>query len=88
MHKSKGILNAATGKVISFYEIAERIIENAGKEVQIITTERVGLMPHNGYRAFDPLYTFEAFPDFKYTDINQGLDITHKKITGEFDGRG
>jgi len=73
LHKSEGILNAATGKVISFYDIAKKIIEQTEKEIKLIKTERVGLMPHNGYRAFDMEHTTKVFPDFKYTDITDGI---------------
>ena len=76
MHKSEGILNAATGKVTSFYDIAKQVVEKSRKEIKIITTKRVGEMPHNGYRAFDPSLTIQAFPDFKYKNISQGLILS------------
>lgn len=65
--KSKGVLNVATGTVHSFREIAERFSKN------IKTTTRSGPMPHNGYRPFDPAGTKKAFPDFRYTPLDEGL---------------
>jgi nucleoside-diphosphate-sugar epimerase len=65
--KSRGVLNIATGAVHSFREIAERFSRN------IKTTPRSGPMPHNGYRPFDPTATRQAFPDFRYTTLDEGL---------------
>lgn len=65
--KSKGVLNVATGTVHSFRQIAERFSKN------IRTTPRSGPMPHNGYRPFDPAATRKAFPDFRYTPLDEGL---------------
>ena len=32
-------------------------------------------MPHNGYRAFDPSATRQAFADFSYTPLEEGLAL-------------
>ena len=64
--QSVGILNIATGTVLSFREIAQALIENTTCDSIIGTSARLGPMPHNGYRAFDPLATYRAFPDFQY----------------------
>lgn len=72
-HKSQGTLNIATGEVHSFRSIAETIARAASPAVPVRGTERVGPMPHNGYRAFDPADTYAAFPDFKYVSLNDGL---------------
>lgn len=73
MHRSCGALNAATGTVTSFREIAERLVEISGSESKVIGSPRNGPMPHNGYRAFDPSATAAAFPDFRYTPLDEGL---------------
>jgi nucleoside-diphosphate-sugar epimerase len=65
--KSTGVLNVATGTVHSFRQIAERFSKD------IRTTPRSGPMPHNGYRPFDPSATQQAFPDFRYTPLDEGL---------------
>lgn len=65
--KSTGVLNVATGSVHSFRSIAERFSK------RIRTTARSGPMPHNGYRPFDPAATRAAFPDFRYTPLEEGL---------------
>jgi nucleoside-diphosphate-sugar epimerase len=66
-HRSIGVLNVATGTVHSFREIAQRFSKN------IKTTPRSGPMPHNGYRPFDAAATRKAFPDFRYTPLDEGL---------------
>jgi UDP-glucose 4-epimerase len=50
--KTNHAINAVTGQVISFLEIAEFITKAAKQPVEIIRKPRSGPMPHNGYRAF------------------------------------
>jgi len=71
--KSTGVLNVATGQVHSFREIAEQIAALAGREVQIRGSARQGPMPHNGFRPFDVTACHQAFPDFRYTPLAEGL---------------
>ena len=72
-HKSSGALNIVTGEVHSFMEIAEATVDIARKAVAIKPTPRVGPMPHNGYRPFDNAACKQAFPDFSYTPMLEGL---------------
>lgn len=72
-HRSSGILNIATGDVVSFREIAEHTVQMFPRSSQIKGSPRVGLMPHNGYRPFDVAATYKAFPDFCYTPLRDGL---------------
>jgi len=65
--RSTGVLNIATGTVHSFREIAKRFSAN------VKGSPRSGPMPHNGYRPFDPAATRAAFPDFRYTPLEEGL---------------
>jgi UDP-glucose 4-epimerase len=71
--RSTGVLNIATGEVHSFAELARKIISLSKKAVRIKTTPRSGPMPHNGYRAFDIAACREAFPDFRFTSLEEGL---------------
>ncbi len=73
MHRSSGSLNATTGTVISFRDIAEAIAGAAAKPVTVEGSPRSGPMPHNGYRSFDPAATKLAFPDFAYTQPLDGF---------------
>jgi nucleoside-diphosphate-sugar epimerase len=70
LHGSSGVLNIATGEVHSFMDLAKRI---AGAAVGIRTLPRGGPMPHNGYRPFDVSAVKSAFPDFRFTPLDEGL---------------
>jgi UDP-glucose 4-epimerase len=72
-HRSTGILNIATGDVVSFRKIAEIVARLTPHSIQIRNSPRVGPMPHNGYRPFDVTATHEAFPDFRYMALRDGL---------------
>jgi UDP-glucose 4-epimerase len=65
--KSRGVLNVATGTVHSFRDIALKF------STKVKASPRNGPMPHNGYRPFDPAGTRKAFPDFRYTPLEEGL---------------
>jgi hypothetical protein len=73
MHRSRGVLNVATGEVHSFRAVAEMAVALAAKPVPIRGTPRSGPMPHNGYRPFDSSASGAAFPDFRYTLLPEGL---------------
>jgi nucleoside-diphosphate-sugar epimerase len=78
-HRSAGILNIATGDVTSFRAIAEKVAALAGSRSAIKSTPRQGPMPHNGYRPFDATGTARAFPDFRYTKLDEGLALTQRR---------
>jgi len=78
LHRSEGDLNAATGQVTSFRDIADMVVANTDRRIAIKGSPRVGPMPHDGYRPFDPRGTADAFPDFSYTPLEEGL----KKVQG------
>ena len=80
-HQSAGSLNIATGSVVSFRDIAEKVIQLIPNSSQIKGSVRSGPMPHNGYRAFDPSATNLAFPDFRYISLQEGLRIAHQDAT-------
>jgi UDP-glucose 4-epimerase len=65
--KSRGVLNVATGTVHSFRDIALKF------SPKVKASPRNGPMPHNGYRPFDQAGTKQAFPDFRYTPLEEGL---------------
>lgn len=73
LHGSTGILNIASGKIISFREIAELAVQLSSRNSTIKGTQRVGHMPHNGYRSFNVSSSYTAFPDFYYVSISDGL---------------
>lgn len=72
-HRSRGILNIATGTLHSFRAIAEKAVDLAERNVPISGRPRQGPMPHNGYRPFDITAVRAAFPDFAYTPLFEGM---------------
>jgi nucleoside-diphosphate-sugar epimerase len=73
-HRSRGMLNIATGEVYSFRDIAERVAAMAKPVVAVRGTPPQGEMPHGGYRPFDIAACRRAFPDFRYTSLADGLN--------------
>lgn len=78
LRRSRGALNIATGEVHSFREIAEQIVRLSGRVVGIKGSPRSGPMPHNGLRPFDIAACRAAFPDFRYTTLERGLELARK----------
>ena len=83
LHRSVGVLNIATGTVVSFRRIAEMVSEYFNPPITISTKPRVGPMPHNGYRPFDPSASLSAFPEFRYTTLAEGLQKTFKELKSQ-----
>ena len=79
-HKSSGILNIASSFVTSFMEIAQLVASNFHPPTVIKTTARKGPMPHGGYRSFDISDCRNAFPDFSYLSLKEGLKRMNGKI--------
>jgi nucleoside-diphosphate-sugar epimerase len=73
MRRSRGVLNVVTGYVHSFRAVAEMTVALAPRAVSIRGSPRNGPMPHNGYRPFDNSASRTAFPDFRYTRLQEGL---------------
>ena len=76
-YRSQGVLNLATGTVVSFREIADQVVAHCEKSVAVKGSPRQGSMPHNGYRPFDAAATQKAFPEFHYTPVVEGLAKVH-----------
>lgn len=81
-HRSAGVLNVATGEVMSFRDIAEYAAKLSGRSVTIGASPRVGPMPHNGYRPFDAKSSLAAFPGFRYAPLTLGLARAQKEEFG------
>lgn len=81
-HESHGVLNIATGAVTSFREIAEMVAAHFDTAPDIKGTPREGAMPHGGYRPFDPAACGEAFPEFEYKELSEGLARVHQETAG------
>lgn len=87
LRRSKGEINVATGEVHSFRDIAEHVVRLSGKAVAIKGSPRSGPMPHNGYRPFEITASRDAFPDFRYTPLQEGLARAQREMQAK-DRRG
>lgn len=73
LQQSTGIVNATSGEVVSFRELAEFCAAQFPTKVQVKGSPRSGPMPHNGYRPFAPSAALKAFPGFRFTSWQDGL---------------
>jgi len=73
LHRSVGIVNAATAEVASFRQLAEFTAAQYPTRVAVKGSPRSGPMPHGGYRAFAPSAALSAFPQFRFTPWRDGL---------------
>jgi nucleoside-diphosphate-sugar epimerase len=64
LHRSRGVLNAVSGEVVSFADIARWTVAHFPGAPAPRTTVRTKPMPHDGYRAFDAAAIRAAFPDY------------------------
>ena len=70
-NKFIGDLNAVTGKVVSFLNIAKYFSSKFKVDIEFL--KRTGPMPHNGYRAFNNNKIKKIFPKFKYSKFENYL---------------
>lgn len=80
MHRSKGILNIATGNSHSFKSVADLLVKISGKAVAVEPTARQNPITH---RHFDITACKQAFPAFAYTDIASGLQKVQQQFIGQ-----
>jgi nucleoside-diphosphate-sugar epimerase len=73
-HQATGVLNAVSGKVTSFREIAEMAAARFQLQVRVLGSPRQGPMPHGGYRPFSTQLAQSLFPDFQPIALGEGLD--------------
>jgi UDP-glucose 4-epimerase len=77
LRQSRGILNVATGKSVSFGEVASAIQSLFGGGILIETLPRANAVTH---RHFDITALLKALPDFYFTPLENGLKETFKEI--------
>jgi nucleoside-diphosphate-sugar epimerase len=73
LRRSSGIVNATSGEVVSFRELAEFCAAQFPTRVAVKGSPRSGPMPHDGYRPFAPSAALAAFPGFRFTPWRDGL---------------
>lgn len=85
LHRSKGVLNIATGRSYAFKDVAEQIVAITGKAVKIEPTVRQNPITH---RHFDITATRQAFPNFQYTDMLTGLKQVQQQYQANLQHQG
>lgn len=68
-----GGLNAVTGRVRSFFEIASSLVDCLGASSTVRSSKRVGPMPHNGYRAFDNTALKSLMPRLEFKTVESAV---------------
>lgn len=79
-NRSSGIVNAVSGQVVSFRELAEFAASEFTPRVAVKGSPRSGPMPHNGYRPFEPSAALKAFPGFRFKAWRDGLAAVHRRM--------
>jgi UDP-glucose 4-epimerase len=84
LQRSAGIANAVSGQVVSFRELAEFAASAFLPQVTVQGSTRKGVMPHNGYRAFDNRALCAALPGLHFRNWQEGLTQVHQQqVAGE-----
>ena len=78
LYKTVGVLNIASGNLISFNEIADLVVESLNSNSKIIYNQRIVPMPHNGYRPFDISIYKKFFNKYKFNTIENWLKRINK----------
>lgn len=76
-HRSRGVVNAVSGEVVSFRDLAVFASKSFESNVKVRDSMRTGLMPHNGYRHFDNSMVATAFPNFRFKGWREGLSALY-----------
>jgi len=80
MHRSTGTLNLATGRSISFKELAQLVAAQFTKPVAIDPTKRANPITH---RHYDVTNLIKAFPRFRFIPLEEGIPRVHREMTKE-----
>lgn len=78
-HRSRGLLNLASGQSETFRAVAGQVAAQFGQAVEVQGSPRG--MPVT-YRSFDITALLTAFPHFKATTLEAGLATAHQDISG------
>ncbi len=72
-YRSRGALNATTGVATSFNRIAHIVAAQFGNKSEVQEIPRTVPRPHLLHRFFDITLCRQAFPDFRFTALEDGL---------------
>ena len=71
-NKITGVVNAVSGNLVSFYDIAKEI-KKIYPKIKIKNIKRNGPMPHNGYRAFDNILLKNKLRNVSLTKLSHWI---------------
>ncbi len=77
-HCSNGLLNVATGRSVDFGTLARMVADLFDEGVEVCPTERNMPVTH---RHFDVTAVRKAFPEFRFTPLEEGLQEAHKEFS-------
>lgn len=75
--RSAGTLNLATGQSISYADLARAVVKPFGRDIPIAGTPRQNPITH---RSFDITALVKAFPDFRFTPLDEALAEAHREM--------
>ncbi len=75
--RSAGTLNLATGQSISYADLARAVVKPFGRAIPIAGTPRQNPITH---RSFDVTALVKAFPDFRFTPLDDALAEAHREM--------
>ena len=76
-HRSAGTLNVASGRAISYAELARKVARLFDRPIAITGTPRQTPITH---RHFDVTALRRAFPTFAFTTLDDGLARAHREM--------
>lgn len=80
LNRSQGVLNIATGQSHAFNEVAELVVSTCNSESVLEATPRNNPITH---RHFDITACRQAFPEFKYTSLRDGLALVQQQVAAQ-----
>jgi nucleoside-diphosphate-sugar epimerase len=78
-HRSSGGLNAVTGVSTSFHDIAHMVAAQFVPRAAVKSVDRPGPRPHLLHRFFDITGCYQAFPDFRFEPLVDGIARVHRE---------
>ena len=83
MHRSTGTLNLATGRSISFRDLARLVGAQFDTMPRIVESARANPITH---RHYDITCLIKAFPRFRFTSLEEGIARVHQEAGAGVDG--
>ena len=77
--KGVGVINIASGKIITFFNIAKIIKKITGSNLKVKYLKRNGPMPHGGYRAFNIGLIKKNFKTLNISSVQKGIEKYYLK---------